>query len=594
MKDGYILDYISGCEVRATPEEVQAVQPFCKILVEDYGYPKSVISAHPQYRVRVRPSDTKKEYPVDIAVFGSDSKNDDEVKIIVECKKATRKDGLEQLKDYLRFSDAEIGVWYNGEERAYIRKYYDNGKVIFRPIPNIPKYGQNISDIGKLKKGDLILAPAPHLKATFRAIRNHLAANAVGVTRDEVLAQQMINILFCKIYDENYTPNTESLQFRAEETENQTPDIVKKRIDDLFNKVKNWETNVIDKNDAITLDANSVFYVVGELQGYSLVNAPRDSVADAFEVFIDHALKGGQGQFFTPRNVVKMMVDILQPTSKDYVIDPACGSGGFLEEVLRYTFNQLEQDKEKYGWGETVLGEQRRNIVSHINGIDKDYFLSKVARAYMAIFGYGNSCIYCEDSLEKPTSWKAETRFNVALGKYSVVLTNPPFGSKIPVSGEDKLRQYDLAYKWKKDKKTGVWSKGALKDSESPQVLFIERNLEFLADYGRMGIVLPDGVFGNETFGYIRNWLSRRGRIIAIVDIPVETFQPHTATKTSVLFFQKLPKDRIPKDYEVFMAIADTCGHDRRGNEIASDDIQHVAAKYHEWIKEHPLDRGDN
>ena len=211
----------------------------------------------------------------------------------------------------------------------------------------------------------------------------------------------------------------------------------------------------------------------------------------------------------------------------------------------------------------------------------------------MAIFGYGNSCIYCEDSLEKPTSWKTETKFHVDLGKYSVVLTNPPFGSKIPVSGEDKLRQYDLAYKWKKDKKTGAWTKGSLKDSESPQVLFIERNLEFLADYGRMGIVLPDGVFGNETFGYIRNWLSKHGRIIAIVDIPVETFQPHTATKTSVLFFQKLPQNKIPKNYEVFMAIADTCGHDRRGNEIGSDDIQLVAAKYHEWIVNHPLDKGD-
>lgn len=594
MKDGYVIDYISGSEVRATPEEVQAVQPFCRVLVEDYGYPKSVISAHPQFHVRARPSDTKKEYPVDIAVFESDTKNDSEVRIIVECKKTTRKDGLEQLKDYLRFSEAEIGVWYNGEERAYIRKYYDSGKVIFRPIPNIPKYGQTIADIGKLKKGDLMLAPAPHLKATFRAIRNHLAANAVGVTRDEVLAQQMINIIFCKIYDENYTPNDESLRFRAEEHENKTPEVVKKRIDDLFKEVREWETNVIDKIDAITLDENSVYYVVGELQGYSLVNAPRDSVADAFETFIDHALKGGQGQFFTPRNVVKMMVDILRPTTKDYVIDPACGSGGFLEEALRYNFSQLEKDREKYGWSAAVLEEQKRAVVNHINGIDKDYFLSKVARAYMAIFGYGNSCIYCEDSLEKPEAWKAETRVHIALGKYNILLTNPPFGSKIPVSGEEKLKQYDLAYKWKKDRKTGNWTKGGLKDSESPQVLFIERDLELLADYGRMGIVLPDGVFGNETFGYIRHWLSERGRILAIVDIPVETFQPHTATKTSVLFFQKLPKNKIPQDYEVFMAIADTCGHDRRGNEIASDDIRNVAEEYHKWMKDHPLEERED
>lgn len=589
MRDGYIIDYISGSEVRTTPEEVQAVQPLLKILVEDYGYPKEVISAHPQYRVRVRPSDTKKEYPVDIAVFKDSTKKDADVNIIAECKKSTRKDGIEQLKDYLRFSDAEIGIWYNGEEFAYIRKYYTKGKVMFEEIPNFPKYGQTINDIGKLKKADLTIAP--YLKPTFKAIRNHLAANAIGATRDEVLAQQMINILFCKIYDEHFTAPDETLRFRAEVGED--PETVKERITKLFADVKAWEKNVIDKQDSITLDASSVFYVVGMLQHYSLVKAPRDSVADAFEIFIDHALKGGQGQFFTPRNVVRMIVDILMPKATDYIIDPACGSGGFLEEVLRYIFKGLEDQQKKYGWSNDFLNEQRRAAVEHINGIDKDYFLSKVARAYMAIFGFGNSDIYCEDSLENPKSWDIETRNHVALGKYNVLLTNPPFGSKIPVTGNDKLKQYDLAYKWKKDKKTGEWTKGKIKDSESPQVLFIERDVELLADYGRMGIVLPDGVFGNDTFGYIRNWLCQRGRIIAIVDIPVETFQPHTATKTSVLFFQKLPKDKIPEDYDIFMAIADTCGHDRRGNEIERDDIQKVASAFHEWEANHPWEKED-
>jgi type I restriction enzyme M protein len=586
MKDGYILDCVNGSEVRATPEEVQAVQPLCKILMDDYGYPAEVISSHPQYRVKVRPSDTKKEYPVDIAVFKSERKTDDDCYIIGECKKNTRKDGLEQLKDYLRFSKAEIGVWFNGSERAYIRKYYTDGKVEFQTIPNIPKYGQTLADVGKLTKD--MLNPAPHLKATFIAIRNQLAANAVGVTRDEVLAQQMINIIFCKIYDENFTAKGESLRFRAEVDEK--PEVVKERIIELFKDVKEWNKTVIDKNDSITLDAVSIAYVVGELQNYSLVEAPRDSVADAFEIFIGHALKGGQGQFFTPRNVVRMMVEILDPSPDDYVIDPACGSGGFLEEILRYVFKKIDIKKDEYGWSNDFLGEQRRMAVEYISGIDKDYFLSKVARAYMAIFGFGNSNIYCEDSLENPKHWSAETRNHIALGKYNILLTNPPFGSKIPVTGEEKLGQYDLACKWKTDKKTSSWTKGKLKDSESPQVLFIERDLELLADYGKMGIVLPDGVFGNETFGYIRNWLCTKGRIIGIVDIPVETFQPHTATKTSILFFQKLPKDKIPERYDIFMAIADTCGHDRRGNEIESDDIQKVAAAFHKWESDHPFE----
>ena len=292
-------------------------------------------------------------------------------------------------------------------------------------------------------------------------------------------------------------------------------------------------------------------------------------MADAFEVFIDHALKGGQGQFFTPRNVVRMMVDILDPSDDDYIIDPSCGSGGFLVETLRYIWKKLDDEGKKYKWNEANLRE--------------DYFLSKVAKAYMAILGDGKSGLFCEDSLERPENWSDKTRIKIGMNKFSILMTNPPFGSKIPVRGEDKLKQYELGHKWSKDKKTGSWKRGKLKEKESPQVLFIERDIQLLANYGKMAIVLPDGVFGNDTFGYIREWLRSQGRILAVIDIPIETFQPNTATKTSVLVFQKLPKDKIPENYEIFMAIASTCGHDRRGNYVESDDIQKVAQEYRKW-----------
>lgn len=579
MRDGYLIDYISGAEVKATPEEIQAVQPFAKMLTEDYGYPKELIVTHPQYRVKVRPSDTKKEYPVDIAVFSAAQKSDDDIYIVVECKKKARKDGRSQLEDYLRFCKAQLGVWYNGEERFFLRKYEEDGQVKFEEIPNIPKYGQRLEDIGKFRRCDL--KPTHNLKSTFKAIRNHLAANTVGATRDEVLAQQLINIIFCKIYDERFTEPEDMVSFRA--GVNEAPADVKKRLLDLFDKVKRKYKEVLDKEDSISLDADSVVYVIGELQNFCLIEAERDSVADAFETFIDHALKGGQGQFFTPRNVVRMMVDILDPTDEDYIIDPSCGSGGFLVETLRYIWKKLDSEGERYHWNAANLKEEKMEVaLNKLCGIDKDYFLSKVAKAYMAILGDGKSGIFCEDSLDIPSNWQDKTKIKIGTGKFSVLLTNPPFGSKIPVRGEDKLKQYDLAYKWKKNKH-GVWEKGKLKEKESPQVLFIERDVQLLANYGRMAIVLPDGVFGNDTFGYIRHWLKEQGRILAIIDIPVETFQPNTSTKTSVLVFQKLPKEEIPEDYDIFMAIASTCGHDRRGNETESDEIQLVAAEYKKW-----------
>lgn len=587
IKEGYISDYISGIKVKATPEETEATQVFSKILVEDYGYPKEYIQTRPQYRVKIRPSDTRKEYPVDIAVFSNSKKKEDDIFIIVECKKKNRKDGRTQLEDYLRFSKAKLGVWFNGEERLFLRKYEKNGEIIFEEIPNIPICGQRVEDIGKFRRSEL--QSTHNLKQTFKAIRNYLAANTIGATRDEVLAQQLINMIFCKIYDERFTEPDSIVSFRSGVDEN--PEDVKSRILEIFKKVKRKYREVIDDSDEITLDQNSIVYIVGELQNYCLTEADRDVIADAFETFIDHALKGGQGQFFTPRNVIKMMIEILDPTEDDFIIDPSCGSGGFLVETLRYIWGKLDKLGEKLHWSERELNEEKMEVaLNKICGIDKDYFLSKVSKAYMAILGDGKGGLFCEDTLERPENWNDKTKIKINLNKFSILLTNPPFGSKIKVQGEDKLKQYDFGYKWSKDKKTGEWIKGNLKSDETPQVLFIERDYQLLANHGRMGIVLPDGFFGNEGFAYVRNWLKERGRILAVIDIPTETFQPNTATKTSVLFFQKLEKDEIPDNYDIFMAICDTCGHDRRGNEIESDDIKLVANEYHKWAKRQNLE----
>lgn len=155
IQEGYLADYISGSQVRSTPEEVEAVQPYAKKLVEDYGYPIANIVTHPQYRVKVRPSDVKKEYPVDIAVFSDSIHSDDNCYIIVECKKKSRKDGKDQLEDYLRFSKATLGVWFNGKETLYLRKYEKDGMVRFVEIPNIPVFGQRVEDVGLFKRRDL-------------------------------------------------------------------------------------------------------------------------------------------------------------------------------------------------------------------------------------------------------------------------------------------------------------------------------------------------------------------------------------------------------------------------------------------------------
>ncbi len=578
-----IIDYISGVELNATPEEVEATQVFSKILVEDYKYPKEYIQTRPQYHVKSRPSDTKKEYPVDIAVFNSTNKNEDTIYLIVECKKKNRKDGKNQLEDYMRFSKARLGVWFNGDEKLTIQKIEKDGLVEFEEISDIPSFGQRVEDVGKYLRKDLE-APT-NLKTIFKVMRNYLAPNAVGVTRDESLAQQLINLIFCKIYDEKYTKPTDMVNFRSGVGE--PVDEVKSRILKIFEGVKERYPDVIESDDNIILDSNSIAYVVGQLQRYCLLEASRDAVGDAFEVFIGHALKGAQGQFFTPKNVVKMIVNMMDIQPNEKIIDPFCGSGGFLVEALKNVWNKSEKNNNELGWPEREIEIEKQKIaIENFRGIDKDDFLSKVCKAQMAILGDGRGGVFCENSLDIPNRWQTKTQDKIALNKFDVVITNPPYGSKIKIDDKEILKQFEVGLKWKKDKKTGQWIKDKMKENDTPQNLAIERCMQFLKPGGRMALVLPDGIYGNDSLGYIRKYLLDNGRVLAIVDLPKETFMPHTSTKTTVILIHKY-KDELDKkkNYPVFMAVCETCGHDRRGNllENEEDDILAVSEKFKEW-----------
>ncbi|NOQ93739.1 MAG: N-6 DNA methylase [Methylophaga sp.] len=561
VKEGYLIDYISGIEIKATPEEVDAVQVFSKILVEDYGYPKTKVQTRPQWRVKARPSDTKKMYPVDIAIFGGDNHDEDNIEIIIECKKKNRKDGRGQLEDYLRFSKARIGVWFNGDEREFIYKTEKNGTVEFSSLPNIPRFQQRVEDIGKFKRMDL--RPATNLKSVFKAIRNYLAANAVGITRDEVFAQQLINLIFCKIYDERFTKQADIVTFRA--GLNESVEDVKARIVTLFEKVKSQYDDVIEVADSIALDAKSLVYIVGELQIYSIQDSARDAVGDAFEVFIGPSLKGGQGQFFTPRNVVKMVVDMIDPDSNQKIIDPACGSGGFLVEGLRHVWKKIQIEGEELNWPKhEIEAEKQKAAIKNFRGIDKDYFLSKVAKAYMAILGDGRGGVHCENSLEHPSNWDSKTRDSIQLNSFDIVITNPPFGKKLAIDSEDILKQYELGYKWRHNLETDTFEKQGLQDKQPPQILFIERCLNLLKEDGILGIVLLESIFGMPKYKYVVDYIEKSTNIKSIVTMPEDLFQPHTHAKCCVVICQK--KKKPDNNSPIFMADIKWCGHDSRGN----------------------------
>jgi type I restriction enzyme M protein len=406
------------------------------------------------------------------------------------------------------------------------------------------------------------LKPINNLKLIFREIRDYFAGNVTGITRDEKIAQNIMRLLFCKIYDEKNSVDAVEFSNRPNENYN----LFRSRIDNLFERVRKNYPDIFEPNEKIEIKSEELSFIVSKLEDYSILNADRDVIGDAFEELIGTTFRGGEGQFFTPRNVVQMMLDVLSPQKGERVIDPACGSGGFLAYALRHFISNKHDS-------------------FYIAGIDKDAFLAKIAKIYLSLIGDDEFHIHCENSLEVPSRWSKNTQRNIHLGSFDVVLTNPPFGAKIPVVGQELLEQYHLGHAWENGDK---WIRtNKLLDKQPPQVLFIERCLHLLRDGGRLGIVLPEGIFGNPSDRYIWEYISGIASVIGVVSLSQETFQPSTHTKTSVLFLKKTMKR--PKS--IFMAIAHNIGHNKNGKpiykkcaasgrEVLDDDLPTITANF--------------
>lgn len=556
---------------RRTPE-VTVKEEFVKRLMGEYRYPEGCIQYAPkerEYRVGTSPSGGE-TYPVDIAVFRSPRRLEMELSIVVETKPRTRQDGERQLKILLQNSAAEVGAWYNGEEHLYVRKVISGTGIDFVALPDLPAYGERMEDLGKFRRGDLV--QPTDLKAIFRELRNHLAGNVPGITRDQELADQIISVIFCKLYDEKNTPPSRNVEFRAG---SELPRDVGDRVRRLFERVKAEFGEIFDPSDSVEFDDASIAYICGALQRYSLMDAPRDAVGEAFEVFVGPALRGEEGQFFTPRNVVEMAVRLLRPTTADMIIDPACGSGGFLVEALKALWLQVEEEGKVKGWtGETVALRRREIATRCLRGIDKDRFLAKVARAYMAILGDGREMIFCENSLLSPSEWSAKTRSSVGLNQFSIVVTNPPHGSKVKARGISVTGQYRLGRKWRKDRRTAEWSEASVSEAAAVPVLFVERCRQLLRPGGRLAIVFPETYLGMPSYGYVSKWILDNLKVDAVVSMPEDLFQPYTHNKVCVI----VARNEAASDGDkIAMGIVRRCGHDSRGRPIPFDDVPEVA-----------------
>jgi len=323
------------------------------------------------------------------------------------------------------------------------------------------------------------------------------------------------------------------------------------------------------------------------LAKYDFTRTDVDAKGVAYQELVGVNLRGDRGQYFTPRGVVRLVIEMLAPKESDIFLDPACGTGGFLVAIVAYMLRKFREEQNTQAGNENtteflnVHGRLKEYASANVFGADFDPFLIRAAQMNMVLAGDGRGHIYNINSLEFPLGHLhdlAAAKKEIPLGSVDILATNPPFGSDIPITDKHILEQYELAHIWEPDGEGGFRNTGNLKGSVAPEILFIERCIKWLKPgTGRMGIVLPDGVLGNPAAEYIRWWIMRETQVLASVDLPVEAFiaEANVNILTSLLFLRR--KDDQEKhrealgqvqEYPVFMAVADKVGFDRRGNKL--------------------------
>ncbi|MCX4307586.1 MAG: N-6 DNA methylase [Acetatifactor sp.] len=576
MAENKFYDYATGKEVKGNPEEAYR-QLFEHILIDDLGYPKS----HIDIEVILQRGARRNAEEVDIVVYNSEIHKQENAYIIIEIETPRKKYDL-QAFSYVTATTAPYCVWFAGFEKNSEGPFYhyrdlakDPKKLM--PIPTLPRYGETQDTIGKYRKQDL--KPAKALKLLFGRMYYKLYGNG-PIKREENIAVEVIKLLFCKILDE-LSPD-DLCQFRAtpaELTSDEGKRAIRKRIEGLYGKLlRDPDFGTMFKGEHLEYDDEWIAYMVCELQSIALMHEETntDALGDAYEILLPSALKGESGQFFTPREIVRFAMDVIEPSYKnnELILDTACGSGGFLSIAIEKLRKQIEELYKNRGFSKDRLNSVLKDYADkYIYGCDIDPLLYRISKSYMAIVGDGKSNIYNFDSLEPYEKLHPNFRERIQPGSVDVITTNPPFGTKIDDTRDYVLEKYELGHKLE-----GGVPTNTLVDGQDPDKLFVERDIFYLKeatetqDGGRMVIVLPKQNLSGaqEESVEFRKWLLSKVQITAIVDLPREAFQPHTGTKTSLVFMKKVHK--IPEEYPVFMAVSEAVGHDRRGNPLYKKD----------------------
>jgi len=605
LDDNEILCLITGQKKKVSGKETN-LQSVIRMLNEEYAFFLDDMERDFNIKYTDPESGNDKRQKIDLVVFskGAEHIQENIIRLCIihddKVKETDKKKGPDATIKFIMgaLEDCEFGLWSNGLQYYYFQKIIDAfGNEDFEDIADFPGEGETLEELERPDRSSGKIPVNDSLVKTFMRCHDYIYGNE-GRVKDAFW--ELLNLIFCKLYDEKekYNPNREDSYRRKfwvglkERNSDEGRAQIAQRIKGIFDNLKKDKifSEVFDGNERINLTDKGLAFVAGELSKYSFLNASVDVKGMAYETIVSNTLKQERGQFFTPRNIIKCMVEMLNPHENQRVLDPACGSGGFLTIVLDHVRKGITQKlypdlespwlEEKFN-APDVTEEVKKYAEQYLFGFDFDPDLKKAARMNMVMAGDGHANIFQLNSLaypkadnqaEKEAMEKAvqhsvalspdkgfDFKFSDAREKFDLIFTNPPFGAKIPINDPEILSMYDL---------------GRNSSSEPPEILFVEACYNYLKPGGKMAIVLPDGILGNPNTLRVREWILDKFKLLASVDLPVEAFLPNVGVQASLLFLQKKTQADInialagKEDYDVFMAIAETVGKDRRGNPI--------------------------
>ncbi len=568
---GRIKCYITGKTKKDTPEE-HVRQRVVRSLVEEYGYEKKDIQL--EFKIKMASASKK----ADIAIFEKDQKHKQEnVFLIVEAKRedikpSDREDGIEQLKSYMSASiNCKFGMWVGSEVMVFEKVENERNSYDYVESVDIPREGVTASNL----TFDLLVPATDGLRDVFKRCHNYIHTNQ-GISKDQAF-HEFLKLIFCKVHDERESYELDFYITNEEIRSELGQRKLKKRIDFLFLDVKETYDYIFEPQEKIQLEKRVLAYIVGELQKYTLIGTESDYKGEAYEEIVGSNLRGDKGEFFTPRNLCEMAVEMVfslipkKEILKMKILDPACGTGGFLKTVVDHHRKLVqEEESRKYKDDTELLHSVNERVKSICNkkvyGIDFNPLLVRAGQMNLVMHGDGSSNIFHANSLVSPSEWKKDVRKAVHYEDFDIIFTNPPFGENLSYDDPYILDSYELSIHESKSRR----------NSMPPEQLFFEKCYQFLKPDGYLVIVAPDNVLSNPGLKFMRRWLLTKFNIIASVYLPEEMFEPSVGSQTSLTIFKKKKgrlsaKEKELKDidiYNVFMAIAKKIGHDKRGDPI--------------------------